>query len=130
MPRKRLAANIRGNASTENQSPSLVTNETGPVIQRERGVVLKIQAKPGSKHNCITDISSESIGVQIAAPPVEGQANTELISYLSSVLSLKKSHFSLDKGSRSRIKLLSVEGADISKDSILELLKMEMNGHR
>lgn len=37
------------------------------------------------------------MGVQINAPPVEGEANTELVKYLASVLGLRKSDVSLDK---------------------------------
>lgn len=45
----------------------------------------------------VLDISSEGVGVQINAPPVEGEANTELVRYLAGVLGLKKSEVSLDK---------------------------------
>ena len=47
----------------------------------------------------ISDISSEAVGVQIAAPPKEGEANTELVKFLSSVLNLRKSDVTLDKAS-------------------------------
>lgn len=51
-----------------------------------------------SQSECnVLDISSEGVGVQISAPPVEGEANTELVRYLASVLGLKKSEVSLDK---------------------------------
>ncbi|KAK1887870.1 UPF0235 protein C15orf40 like [Dissostichus eleginoides] len=43
------------------------------------------------------NISAEAVGVSIAAPPTDGEANTELIRYLAEVLDLKKSHISLDK---------------------------------
>lgn len=42
-------------------------------------------------------ISSEGIGVQINAPPVEGEANTELVKFLSKVLGIRKSDLNLDK---------------------------------
>ena len=45
----------------------------------------------------ISDIGSEGVGVQIAAPPVDGEANTELVRYMASVLGLRKSDISLDK---------------------------------
>lgn len=43
------------------------------------------------------DISSDGIGVQINAPPTDGEANAELIKYLSKVLGLRKSDLSLDR---------------------------------
>lgn len=45
----------------------------------------------------VTDVSSEAVGVAIAAPPTDGEANAELLRYLSKVLELKKSQISLDK---------------------------------
>lgn len=44
-----------------------------------------------------TDIGSEAVSVQINAPPVDGEANTELVQYLATVLGLRRSDISLDK---------------------------------
>jgi hypothetical protein len=43
------------------------------------------------------DISSEGIGIQIAAPPVDGEANTEIVKYVASILGLRKSDVTLDR---------------------------------
>lgn len=43
------------------------------------------------------DVSSEAVGVAIAAPPTDGEANAELVRYLCKVLVLKKSEVTLDK---------------------------------
>lgn len=43
------------------------------------------------------DMSDESVGVAISAPPVEGEANTELVKYLASVLGMRKSDVTLDR---------------------------------
>lgn len=107
-------------------APSI--NKSGPVtMDRTGNICIKILAKPGSKQNSITDISDEGIGVQIAAPPVEGEANTELVKYLSKVLGLRKSDVSLDKGSKSRQKTILISKGLMSTDKILELLKKECN---
>jgi len=45
----------------------------------------------------VADVSEEAVGVAIAAPPTDGEANEELVRYLSKVLELKKSQVSLDK---------------------------------
>ena len=42
------------------------------------------------------DISTDGVGVQISAPPVEGAANIELIKYIAQVLGVRKSEVSLD----------------------------------
>jgi len=49
------------------------------------------------------DIGNEAVGVQINAPPVEGEANTELVKYMAAVLGLRKSDISLDKVSMMQV---------------------------
>ncbi|XP_008296340.1 UPF0235 protein C15orf40 homolog [Stegastes partitus] len=99
------------------------TEASGPVTRDKSGAVtITVHAKPGSKHSGITGVSAESVGVAIAAPPTDGEANAELIRYLAEVLDLKKSHISLDKGSRSRDKLIKVDSA-LSPEEVLKRLQ-------
>ena len=87
-------------------------------IDKNGDISIKVLAKPGSKENGITGITEEGLEVKIAAPPVDGEANTELISYLSKLFAIRKSDLSLDRGSRSRTKTVT-----ISKDSGFTLEK-------
>ncbi|OCU01141.1 hypothetical protein XELAEV_18006927mg [Xenopus laevis] len=90
MPRK------EGKGLKKDVSP--VAPVTGPVSRDKTGsVTISIHAKPGAKQNAITDVTADAVGVAIAAPPTEGEANAELCRYLSKVLVLKKSEVSLDK---------------------------------
>ncbi|XP_070764232.1 UPF0235 protein C15orf40 homolog [Enoplosus armatus] len=94
-----------------------------PVARDKSGAVtITVHAKPGSKHSSITEVSPEAVGVAIAAPPTDGEANAELIRYLAEVLDLKKSHISLDKGSRSRDKLIKVDSS-LSPEEVLRRLR-------
>lgn len=106
---------------TENSQPSIASAVS---VNKSGEIILRIHAKPGSKQNGITDIS-ETIGVQIAAPPVDGEANTELIKYISKVLQLRKSDLSLDRGSKSREKILLVAKGSIDIDKVIDLIKKE-----
>lgn len=108
MPSKAVEINRESNAPVS-------TNKSG-------NVSIKILAKPGAKQNCITDITEEGVGVQIAAPPVEGEANTELIKFFSKVLGLRKSDVSLDRGSKSRNKTLVISSDVISVEKTIEIL--------
>ncbi|PNF29002.1 UPF0235 protein C15orf40-like protein, partial [Cryptotermes secundus] len=89
-------------------------------------VVIRIQAKPGAKQNAVTEIGTEAVGVQISAPPVEGEANTELVKYMAAVLGIRKSDVSLDKGSRSRQKTVVVTHGTLTAEEITEKLKQEL----
>jgi hypothetical protein len=43
------------------------------------------------------EILEDAIGLRIAAPPVDGEANKELVRYVSRLVKLKTSEVSLDK---------------------------------
>ncbi|XP_075162125.1 UPF0235 protein C15orf40 homolog [Haematobia irritans] len=110
-----------------NESVSKPTQNEDPIQTDKTGnICIKILAKPGAKHNGVTDISSDGVGVQIAAPPSEGEANAELVKYLSKVLQLRKSDVSLDKGSRSRNKIIMVTKNVTTIETVKELLLREI----
>lgn len=88
-------------------------------------VHIRISAKPGSKLSSITDFSQESVGVAISAPPVDGEANTHLLKYLSSVLGVRKSDLCLESGARSRCKVVSVQG--LAMEEVELKMKAEIN---
>ncbi|XP_074693748.1 UPF0235 protein C15orf40 homolog isoform X1 [Strix aluco] len=70
----------------------------GPVVAAGDGCVrVAVRAKPGSRCSAVTDVTAEAVGVAIAAPPSEGEANAELCRYLSKVLEVKKSEVILEK---------------------------------
>uniref|UniRef100_A0A452INQ6 CO040 protein n=1 Tax=Gopherus agassizii TaxID=38772 RepID=A0A452INQ6_9SAUR len=70
------------------------------------------------------DVTTEAVGVAIAAPPSEGEANAELCRYLSKVLEVKKSEVVLDKGGKSREKVVKIL-VSMTPDEVLEKLKKE-----
>nr|XP_022902041.1 UPF0235 protein C15orf40 homolog isoform X2 [Onthophagus taurus] len=67
---------------------------------KSKDILLNILAKPGAKQNKITEITIDGVGVQINAPPTDGEANTELLKYISSILGLRKSDVHLEKEMR------------------------------
>ncbi|XP_063435653.1 UPF0235 protein C15orf40 homolog [Mytilus trossulus] len=96
-------------------------DERPVILKPEKSVSIKITAKLGAKDNSITDFEDDGIGVQISAPPVDGEANTALVKYMAKVLGIRKSDVSLVKGSRSRNKVLVVNS--LEKDVIITSIK-------
>ncbi|XP_040536242.1 UPF0235 protein C15orf40 homolog isoform X2 [Gallus gallus] len=103
--RQRLLAPLRGRggdmprkgkaAGKESAEPGAAA---GPVVAAgDGGVRVSVRAKPGSRCSAVTDVTAEAVGVAIAAPPSEGEANAELCRYLSKVLGVKKSDVILEK---------------------------------
>jgi uncharacterized protein YggU (UPF0235/DUF167 family) len=56
---------------------------------------------------------------------VDGEANTQLVKYLSRVLGVRKADLALEAGSRSRHKLLAVAGG-LSLDQVEQRLRAEL----
>lgn len=106
-------------AKVETNAAATKPQRPGPIsVDKTGNIIIKIHAKPGAKQNGITDVSDEGVGVQIAAPPLDGEANAELVKYISKVLQLRKSDVSLDRGSKSREKTVLVSKlANISLES-------------
>ena len=80
-------------------------------------VGLHVRLTPNSRRNEITGFTGEVLNIKIAAPPVKGKANEELVTYLSRVLGVKKSNITIMKGQTSRNKIISIEG--ISREDVL-----------
>ncbi|ERE80546.1 putative UPF0235 protein C15orf40 like protein [Cricetulus griseus] len=109
----------------QTKEPETPPPPAGPVTTDPKGcVTIAIHAKPGSKQNAVTDLTTEAVGVAIAAPPSEGEANAELCRYLSKVLELRKSDVVLDKGGKSREKVVKLL-ASTTPEEVLEKLKKE-----
>ncbi len=82
-------------------------------------VRIAVKVQPGARKNVITGYSDSVLRVKIAAPPIEGKANKELIAYFSDILDVRKSAITIEKGQTSRNKLISIEGVDEARLSIV-----------
>ena len=59
--------------------------------------------------------------IRIAAPPIKGKANDELIRLLSDVLGISKSNLAIEKGVTSRKKTIIITG--LGQDRVVKLLE-------
>jgi uncharacterized protein (TIGR00251 family) len=94
---------------------------------------LAIVAKPNAKKSAITreletsGRTSETMTVEVAlaAPPLDGRANEELVRTLAKVLGVKKKDVVLVSGETGRNKLVDISGisADDLRARILHALK-------
>jgi uncharacterized protein (TIGR00251 family) len=72
-------------------------------------------------------MSGEALEVELAAKPQNGEANAELIDYMSDIFRLKKRDLSLVSGDKSRDKQLLVLPGLISEESIIASIVSEFN---
>ena len=78
-------------------------------IRRDEAI-LAVRVTPGAKRNAVTAFKEGVWNIKIAAPPVEGRANEELVAFLSKKLDIRRSSLNVIKGQSSRNKLVSVSG--------------------
>ena len=82
---------------------------------------LALKVTPGAKKNEILGWEDDypQVGrvlkVKIAAPPVEGKANKEIVIFLAKALGVTKSSIEVVHGTSGRIKLVEIpDGTDLS----------------
>ena len=65
---------------------------------------------PNAARNELAGFSEGVLRLKVAASPVKGKANKELIAFLAQKLGLSKGDFTILKGHSSRNKLISIAG--------------------
>lgn len=74
------------------------------------GAVLTVHVQPKAAHTACVGIHGEALKIRIAASPVGGAANRELIRFLADELSLPTAAVHLESGEGSRHKRIRLEG--------------------
>ena len=69
---------------------------------------LTLHIQPGAKKTEVAGLHGDALKIRLAAPPVDGKANTALIEFVAERLGLAKSAVSLKSGQTSRRKILAV----------------------
>jgi uncharacterized protein len=92
-------------------------------------VRFRVHVVPGSSRSEVAGTHNDSLRVRVAARPVEGAANEELVLTLAKTFKVSKSSVRIVSGARSRAKQVSIEG---EPETIVEVLasKSEPNHGR
>jgi len=69
-----------------------------------------LRVHPNATRNELAGFSGGVLRVKVAAPPVKGKANKELIAFLAQKLGLSKGDLTILKGHTSRNKVISIVG--------------------
>ncbi len=96
-------------------------------LHKTGGIILAIRAKPTGKRNRIVSVNGPTLEVELAAKPQNGEANAELIDYISDVLRVRKCALRLLSGDRCRDKQLLLQAGLLDSDKIKELVDIELN---
>jgi uncharacterized protein len=81
------------------------------------GAAIAVRVTPRASRNKIVEILADgTIKIHVAAPPVDGEANEELVRFLADVLNIPKSRLEIVAGLAGRDKLISV--LDMDADTV------------
>lgn len=90
------------------------------IVESDGAVRFEVRAKPRASRSAIVGVRDGVLHVALAAPPVDGAANEELVDLLARALHLARSKVSVVRGDKSRVKLVEVRGVD--KPTLLAML--------
>lgn len=77
---------------------------------RDDGLVFKIQVVPRSARSEVVGEHNDSLRVRVAAPPVEGAANDEIIRLLAKAFKVPRRAVTILTGHNARFKQVSIAG--------------------
>ena len=90
------------------------------ITPKEGGILLKILLQPRASKNELAGTQDDRLKVRLKAPPVEGEANKALVTYIAKLFNIKKLQIEITTGLASRRKSVYIEG--FSKEEALNRL--------
>jgi uncharacterized protein (TIGR00251 family) len=96
-------------------------------LHKSGGIILTVRAKPTGKRNRLVAISGPALEIELAAKPQNGEANAELIDYLSDILRLKKKDIQLISGGKSRDKQVMINPGLLDEGQVGSLIETEFS---
>ncbi len=76
-------------------------------------VRVTVYVQPRASRSEVAGVHGDAVKIRLAAPPVEGAANKELVTFLAKKLGVPKSAIRIVSGERGRRKILEVSGVTV-----------------
>lgn len=76
----------------------------------EDGVILSVHACPRATRSAVCGLHGDALKVKLRAPPVDGEANLELVRFLAGELGVARSRVTILSGLTGRAKRVAVAG--------------------
>jgi len=77
---------------------------------KEEQATIVVQVQPNASQSKVSRFEDGVLHLRIAAPPVKGKANRELIRFLSDILGVSKARLTIVRGKTSKRKVIAIEG--------------------
>ncbi len=79
------------------------------------GIELSLHIQPRAGRTEVVGPHGDALKIRLAAPPVDGEANEELIRFLAKTLGVAKSAVSIESGGTGRKKRVRVMGVGVEE---------------
>lgn len=91
-----------------------------PHTIKDGGVTFSVRVQPRASSSGVTGEIDGALKIRLAAPPVDGEANDELVRLLAKLFSIPRANVSILGGQTSKNKLIRLEG--VSAESFREVV--------
>ena len=81
----------------------------GAARDNKGAVILNLHVQPGAKRTEVAGRHGDALKIRLAAPPVDGKANAELLRFLSDAFDVPLRNVTLVRGESSRQKIVRIE---------------------
>jgi hypothetical protein len=81
----------------------------------EREIILNILVQPRASRTRITGLHDGNLRLAITSPPVEGQANRQVVSFVAKLFRVAKSAVRIIGGEQGRTKRLAIAGVSVNE---------------
>jgi len=80
-------------------------------------IVLTLRVQPGATRTEVAGQYGDALRIRLAAPPVDGKANAELLRYLADAFGVPLRNVTLVRGATSRAKVVRIERPTLRPDA-------------
>jgi uncharacterized protein (TIGR00251 family) len=91
------------------------------LIVRGDSLRITLHVQPRASRTEVAGVHGDALRIRVAAPPVEGEANQELLRFLAKKLRLPKSDLKLIHGESGRTKIIEIRNA--TRDQVVTALR-------
>jgi hypothetical protein len=96
------------------------------MLNPKNETMISVRVSPNAARNEVVGFADSVLRVKVAAPPVKGKTNKELIALLSRILGVDKSRAIIMHGHTSRSKVIAIYG--LSHEEVMKKLSSSVGG--
>lgn len=82
---------------------------------QDGAVTFAVRVQPRASKSALAGEVEGALKIRLAAPPVDGAANEELIAFLAKLLAVPRRHVSILSGATAKYKIIRVDGVNAAQ---------------